>query len=196
MCHRIDLPTSGSLSLGLLRPPLCCSSRLACRSRTADTPAATRYFLHNILSRLGDLATNRSLRDRALRCVSRSACGKYPVLLQRPAGTAARSKKKIARLPVIEFIDRFLQHVLPRGKRHVRDYGYLSPGRRAESLKIIRELFHMEAKQEEDEVNSHRERTRADETEGRVVRANLSTLRKRRDDGFRCRNPPTKCTRS
>ena len=70
-------------------------------------------------------------------------------------GTAARSKKKIARLPVIEFIDRFLQHVLPRGKRHVRDYGYLSPGRRAESLKIIRELFHMEAKQEEDEVTEN-----------------------------------------
>ena len=61
-------------------------------------------------------------------------------------------QKKIAQLPALEFIGRFLQHVLPRGKRHVRNYGYLSPGKRATSLKIIRELFHLETKQEEDEV--------------------------------------------
>ena len=67
-------------------------------------------------------------------------------------------KKTIARLPALEFIDRFLQHVLPRGKRHVRNYGYLSPGKRAASLKIIRELFHMETKQEEDD-----EKERGDE---------------------------------
>ena len=46
-------------------------------------------------------------------------------------------QKKIAQLPALEFIDSFLQHVLPRGKRHVRDYGYLSPGNRVESLQNL-----------------------------------------------------------
>jgi hypothetical protein len=30
-------------------------------------------------------------------------------------------------LPIMEFIRRFLQHVLPRGFMKVRDYGFLSP---------------------------------------------------------------------
>ena len=35
-------------------------------------------------------------------------------------------------LPVHRFLDRFLQHVLPRGFTKVRSYGLLSPGRRAD----------------------------------------------------------------
>jgi len=35
-------------------------------------------------------------------------------------------------LPVARFLDRFLQHVLPRGFTKVRSYGLLSPGRRAD----------------------------------------------------------------
>ncbi len=57
-------------------------------------------------------------------------------------------KKKTARLPAIEFIDSFLQHVLPRGKRHVRNYGYLSPGKRVESLQRLAMLFDLNAKEE------------------------------------------------
>ncbi len=60
-------------------------------------------------------------------------------------------KKTIARLPALEFIDRFLQHVLPRGKRHVRNYGYLSPGRRVASLQLLAKLFDLNAKEEDDE---------------------------------------------
>jgi hypothetical protein len=64
-------------------------------------------------------------------------------------------KKKVARVPALEFIDRFVQHVLPRGKRHVRNYGYLSPGKRAESLKTIAELFDMNAKEREAKVSEN-----------------------------------------
>ncbi len=51
------------------------------------------------------------------------------------------NKEKVASVPVIEFIDLYLQHVLPRGKRHVRNYGYLSGRRRRASLKLLADLF-------------------------------------------------------
>ena len=36
-------------------------------------------------------------------------------------------QKKLLRLSGVEFIRRFLQHVLPKGFRRVRTYGWLSP---------------------------------------------------------------------
>jgi hypothetical protein len=68
-------------------------------------------------------------------------------------------KKKIAQLPALEFIDSFLQHVLPRGKRHVRNYGYLSPGKRVESLQRLAQLFDLNAKEEDAEVVKGGERS-------------------------------------
>ncbi len=61
-------------------------------------------------------------------------------------------QKKIAQLPALEFINFFLQHVLPRGKRHVRNYGYLSPGKRVEKLQRLAKLFDLNATEEDAEV--------------------------------------------
>lgn len=44
---------------------------------------------------------------------------------------AATGEPRRVTLPVDTFLDRFLQHVLPRGFPKVRSYGLLSPGRRA-----------------------------------------------------------------
>ena len=37
------------------------------------------------------------------------------------------ARVKIARVPALEFIDRFLLHVLPRHVRRIRNYGFLVP---------------------------------------------------------------------
>ena len=95
-------------------------------------------------------------------------------------------KKTIARLPALEFIDRFLQHVLPRGKRHVRNYGYLSPGRRVASLQLLAKLFDLNAKEEDDEEEKGGEPS---QRESRAARADLSAL-PGRGDGLRRRVPP------
>ena len=89
-------------------------------------------------------------------------------------------QKKIAQLPALEFIDSFLQHVLPRGKRHVRNYGYLSPGKRVESLQRLAKLFDLNAKEEDAEVVKGGE---PQPRERRAARAALSLLRSR-SDGF------------
>ncbi len=44
-----------------------------------------------------------------------------------------------------------MQHVLPRGKRHVRNYGYLAPGKRVESLQRLATLFDLNTKEEDAE---------------------------------------------
>ena len=49
--------------------------------------------------------------------------------------------------------------MLPRGKRHVRNYGYLSPGKRVESLQKLAQLFDLKAKEEDDEVVKGGERS-------------------------------------
>jgi hypothetical protein len=45
------------------------------------------------------------------------------------------------RLPADEFIRRFLCHVLPRGFKKIRHYGFLSNGCRQKSIRLIRELL-------------------------------------------------------
>ncbi|MBF0407699.1 MAG: transposase [Candidatus Riflebacteria bacterium] len=50
-------------------------------------------------------------------------------------------RKKRMSLPVFEFMRRFLQHVLPSGFHKVRYYGFLSPGRRKEFLRIRMFLY-------------------------------------------------------
>jgi len=53
------------------------------------------------------------------------------------------SRQKIARVPALEFIDRFLLHVLPRHFRHIRNYGFLAQNRRGVKLPLIRRLLGM-----------------------------------------------------
>ncbi len=48
---------------------------------------------------------------------------------------------KIARVDALEFIDRFLLHVVPRHVRHIRNYGFLSPNQRGKKLALIRKLL-------------------------------------------------------
>ena len=43
---------------------------------------------------------------------------------------------KTARLPVLQFIARFLQHILPRRFRRVRTYGWLSPAAKQKYLRL------------------------------------------------------------
>jgi len=55
--------------------------------------------------------------------------------------THARTQRSRAlTLPVDAFLDRFLQHVLPRGFTKIRWYGLLSPGRRV-ALERARQLL-------------------------------------------------------
>ena len=57
-----------------------------------------------------------------------------------PAGPAPI---KYMTLPAVEFIRRFLQHVLPHGMRHIRGYGFMVPGKRVENLRRIRQMIGM-----------------------------------------------------
>ena len=52
-------------------------------------------------------------------------------------------RQEIARVPALEFIDRFLLHVLPRHVRRIRNYGFLAPNQRGEKLPLIRQLLGM-----------------------------------------------------
>ncbi len=62
-----------------------------------------------------------------------------------------QGRRKIARVPALEFIDRFLLHVLPRHLRHIRNYGFLSHNQRGTKLPLIRRLLGLEdAAAEED----------------------------------------------
>ena len=63
-----------------------------------------------------------------------------------------QGKRKVKSLPALEFIDRFLLHVLPRHLRHIRNYGFLSHNQRGTKLPLIRRLLGLEdAAAEEDE---------------------------------------------
>ena len=48
---------------------------------------------------------------------------------------------KIMRLSAEEFIGRFLMHILPKGFRKIRHYGFLAPGYRTEKLKLAQRLL-------------------------------------------------------
>ena len=61
-------------------------------------------------------------------------------------------KEKVASVPVIDFIDLYLQHVLPRGKRHVRNYGYLASRRRRASLELLADLFDLNIVENDDDA--------------------------------------------
>ena len=50
----------------------------------------------------------------------------------------AEGKKRTLRLPGIEFITRFLLHVLPAGFKRIRHYGLLSPAKKKEGLAAAR----------------------------------------------------------
>ena len=55
---------------------------------------------------------------------------------------------KTKRMPGVEFIGRFLQHVLPKGMRHIRRYGFMGPRVHSEKLNQIRELMGIAARKE------------------------------------------------
>jgi hypothetical protein len=57
----------------------------------------------------------------------------------------------VADVPALEFIDRYLSHVLPRGFQHVRYYGFLAPKGRATRLEAIRRMLGCEGSAEEPE---------------------------------------------
>jgi hypothetical protein len=54
----------------------------------------------------------------------------------------AEGQPRTCTLPVFEFIRRFLQHVLPKGFKKVRYFGFFAPGCRA-ALALIRHLLHL-----------------------------------------------------
>lgn len=59
------------------------------------------------------------------------------VVFRVPAG-AGLGKKTTLRLSGVEFIDRFLLHVLPAGFKRIRHYGLLSPARKRSGLAAAR----------------------------------------------------------
>jgi hypothetical protein len=61
-------------------------------------------------------------------------------------------KTKIMTLPIVEFIRRFLLHVLPTGFKRIRQYGFLSNRVRSQKLSLCREWFGQ--KQSEKKVNA------------------------------------------
>lgn len=52
------------------------------------------------------------------------------------------NRLKTAELPAVEFIRRFLQHILPSGFQKIRYYGWLSPTKRKKLLPLIRQALH------------------------------------------------------
>ena len=54
-----------------------------------------------------------------------------------------QGRRKIARVDALEFIDRFLLHILPRHVRRIRNYGFLAPNQRGVKLPLIRKLLGM-----------------------------------------------------
>ena len=59
-------------------------------------------------------------------------------VLFRVRADSASCKKRTLRVPGAEFIDRFLQHVLPAGFKRIRHYGLLSPARKKVALAAAR----------------------------------------------------------
>ena len=55
---------------------------------------------------------------------------------------------KTKRMPGVEFIGRFLQHVLPKGMRHIRRFGFMGPRVHTEKLNQIRQLMGIAARKE------------------------------------------------
>ena len=51
--------------------------------------------------------------------------------------------KRCIALPGVQFIDRFLQHVLPSGYKRIRHFGLLAPAAKTEGLALARQLLAM-----------------------------------------------------
>ncbi len=49
---------------------------------------------------------------------------------------AADNRREICTLPGVEFVRRYLRHVLPRGLRSIRYYGFCHPAARAKRLRV------------------------------------------------------------
>ena len=54
---------------------------------------------------------------------------------------AAANHRRTVELPAIEFIGRFLSHVLPAGFKRIRHFGLLASRHKAQKLAVCRELF-------------------------------------------------------
>ena len=59
-------------------------------------------------------------------------------VLFRVRADAASGRKHTIRLNAVDFIDRFLMHVLPTGFKRIRHYGLLAPARKARRLALAR----------------------------------------------------------
>ena len=59
----------------------------------------------------------------------------------RVRGDPVSGKKRVVRLPGAEFIQRFLQHVLPSGFKRIRHYGLLSAARKKAGLAAARQAL-------------------------------------------------------
>lgn len=70
-------------------------------------------------------------------------------------------KRKLMKLPGVEFLRRFLRHVFPtRQFRHIRNYGFLSQPKRGKQLPLVRKLLGMP---EPDEDNADSREAAADD---------------------------------
>ena len=64
-------------------------------------------------------------------------------VLLRVRADPTSGKKRTLRVPGTEFIDRFLQHVLPAGFKRIRHYGLLSPARKKDALAAARAALNL-----------------------------------------------------
>ncbi len=63
---------------------------------------------------------------------------------------AHQCKKRVMTLSAVEFLRRFLTHVLPTGFVRIRHYGFLANCRRKATISLLRELLHATKAQEEE----------------------------------------------
>jgi hypothetical protein len=73
--------------------------------------------------------------------------GSNVLLRVRVNGDGGHHGKKIIRIDGVEFIGRFLQHVLPSGFKRIRHYGILAPAHKARCLAAARQALAMPAPQ-------------------------------------------------
>jgi len=64
-------------------------------------------------------------------------------------------RRKVTSLPGVEFLRRFLTHVLPRGLRHIRHYGFLSQNQRTKKMALIRRLLGLAEPEPAEEVEEN-----------------------------------------
>ena len=74
-------------------------------------------------------------------------------------------KKKVMQLEGVEFLRRFLLHILPKGFMRIRHYGYLANRVRVEKIKQIRQSLEVEQVEKPEAKNSAGEYSRHNETE-------------------------------